>query len=516
MAIEMLRMQNITKVYPNGFVANTDVSFSVDQGEIHALIGENGAGKTTLMKILFGMEDCQTGKIFIQGEESRFSSPLDAIAKGVGMVHQHFMLVPSLTVAENAVMGIEPLKNGIFDFEEAVRMTQAIADKYNFTIDVRAKIKDISVGRKQIVEILKVLIRGGKVLIMDEPTAVLTPQETDELFEQLKMLKEDGHSIIFISHKLEEVMRLCDRVTVLRRGKVVGSGDVSELDEVKLSRMMVGRDVILKIDKPLSEPDNILVEVKNLTHRSREGVLQLDNVTFNLRAGEVLGIAGVEGNGQSELCDVIAGISSYEGGSVSINGQTTMGMTVNQIRETGLAMIPEDRMKTGCSVDLSVKDNIMANRIFSKEFRKGLFLNRKKINTLVDRYIEKFQIACNNRNQLVRYLSGGNIQKVVVARELTSGANVIIANQPTRGIDVNTTEMIRKLLIEMTRENDMGVILVSADLNEILEVSDRLMVMWKGQIVAIFPQADEVDEETLGEYMLGLKRMPVEELEALI
>ena len=493
--MEMLRMDHITKIYPNGFVANKDVTFAVNEGEIHSLVGENGAGKTTLMKILFGMEDKQGGDIFIREQKVKITSPLDAISKGVGMVHQHFMLLNSLTVAENVVLGIEPMKNGLFDFEEAVVMTQKIADKYNFALDARTRVKDLSVGQMQKVEILKALIKGARVLILDEPTAVLTPQETEELFEQLLLLREDGHAIIFISHKLD---------------------DVKDLTEAKISRLMVGRDVVLKMEKEDPKNGKVLVDVKNLVVADQGGRRLIDDMSFSIREGEVVGIAGVEGNGQSELSEVLSGMKSYSQGTVVINGMNIHGKSVREIRENGLAHISEDRMVFGCAGTLSIKENIIADRFRKKEFRNSIFLNEKKINQEVDGYIREFEIACDDRDQPVRMLSGGNIQKVVVAREFTSGANVILANQPTRGIDVGTAEMIRKTLLRKVREENVGALLVSADLNEVLEVSDRLFVMRKGKIVAAFPRANQVSEEELGEYMLGLKVMTNEEMAGVI
>ena len=373
--MEMLRMDHITKIYPNGFVANKDVTFAVNEGEIHSLVGENGAGKTTLMKILFGMEDKQGGDIFIREQKVKITSPLDAISKGVGMVHQHFMLLNSLTVAENVVLGIEPMKNGLFDFEEAVVMTQKIADKYNFALDARTRVKDLSVGQMQKVEILKALIKGARVLILDEPTAVLTPQETEELFEQLLLLREDGHAIIFISHKLEEVMRLCSRVTVLRHGYSQGTYDVKDLTEAKISRLMVGRDVVLKMEKEDPKNGKVLVDVKNLVVADQGGRRLIDDMSFSIREGEVVGIAGVEGNGQSELSEVLSGMKSYSQGTVVINGMNIHGKSVREIRENGLAHISEDRMVFGCAGTLSIKENIIADRFRKKEFRNSIFLN---------------------------------------------------------------------------------------------------------------------------------------------
>ena len=516
MAEEVLRMQGITKIYPNGFMANKDITFGIGANEIHALVGENGAGKTTLMKILFGMEDHQEGSIFINGKEEKIANSLDAIAKGIGMVHQHFMLLPSLTVAENVTLGVEPMKNGLYDFEGAVRATQEIADKYNFKINACMKVRDCSVAQMQKIEILKALIKGAKILILDEPTAVLTPQETDELFEQLFTLRDSGVSVIFISHKLEEVMRICSRVTVLRRGKCMGTFDTEGLDESKISRLMVGRDVVLKIDKEEPKLGNPILEIKDLVRINSYGIHVLDGVSFTLHGGEVIGIAGVEGNGQTELSEVLSGLEEFTSGDVVLNGTSIIGKSVHEIRELGMAYIAEDRMVEGVAGEMSIEMNIMADRFDKPEFRKGMFVDSKKIRKQCEEYIKEFEIACDGPDQPTRMLSGGNIQKVVVAREFTSGANFLLANQPTRGIDVGTAEMIRKTIVKKTREENTGTILISADLNEVIECSDRLLVMRDGRVVAAFPKASEVSEELLGEYMLGLKEMSKEEMEGLL
>jgi simple sugar transport system ATP-binding protein len=516
MAEEMFRMEGITKIYSNGFIANKDISFAVNESEIHALVGENGAGKTTLMRVLFGMEDRQDGSIYIRGEEVKIQDPLDAIAKGIGMVHQHFMLLPSLSVADNVVLGIEPLKNGLFDFEKAVEMTQEIADKYKFKVDARMKVQDLSVGLMQKVEIIKALIKGARVLILDEPTAVLTPQETEELFEQLILLRNSGHAIIFISHKLEEITRLCSRVTILRHGHCQGTFNIEDLDEKKISQLMVGRDVILEIEKTDSERGKAVVEIRDLLRLDPSGNPIIKDFNLTLYEGEITGVAGVEGNGQRELSEMLSGMARYAGGSIAINGVETSGKSIHDIRSLGLAHIPEDRMLYGCAANLSIKENIIADRYRDKEFKRGLFMNRKKINQVADEYIKLFEIACDNRDQQVRMLSGGNIQKVVVAREFTSKSNVLLANQPTRGIDVGTSEMIRKTMVRKCREDNIAVLLISADLNEILEVSDRLLVMREGRVVAVFPRAKRISEETLGEYMLGIKEMTAAEMRGLL
>ncbi len=517
MAEEVLRMQGITKIYPNGFMANKDVTFGIGANEIHALVGENGAGKTTLMKILFGMEDCQQGSIFINGKEERIANPLDAIAKGVGMVHQHFMLLPSLSVAENVTLGVEPMKNGLFDYEAAVKNTQEIADKYNFKVDATAKVSTLSVGQMQKVEILKALIKGAKILILDEPTAVLTPQETEELFEQLFNLRDSGVSVIFISHKLEEVMRICSKVTVLRHGECMGTYDTKDLDETKISRLMVGRDVVLKIEKEDPKPKEAILEIRNLKRFNSFGKAVIDGVTFTVHSGEVVGIAGVEGNGQSELSEVLAGLSDFASGDVILNGKSIKGLSVRQIRDKGMAYIAEDRMVEGVAGDMSIEMNIMADRFSKKNYKKnGMFVDARKIRKETQQLIKDFEISCDGPEQPVRMLSGGNIQKVVVAREFTSGANFILANQPTRGIDVGTAEMIRKTIVRKSREEGTCTVLISADLNEVLECSDRLLVMRKGKVVAAFPKANEVSEDTLGEYMLGIREMTPEQMEGLL
>ena len=514
--MEALKMEHITKIYPNGFVANKDISFTVQQGEIHALVGENGAGKTTLMKVLFGMEQPQEGSIYVNEKKVQIKSPLEAISLGVGMVHQHFMLLPSMTVAQNVTLGMEPKRGVLVDAEKAVAMTQEMSDKYKFGLHARDRVADLSVGMMQKVEILKALIRGAKVLILDEPTAVLTPQETRELFEQLKLLRENGHSLIFISHKLEEVMELCNNVTVLRHGYCNGTHPIEELDAAKISRLMVGRDVVLKIDKEDPKPGRPVLEVNDLVCVNSEGKHAVDHVSFRIREGEVVGIAGVEGNGQSFLSDAISGMIKYDAGSVRLNGQDVGGMKIKDIRQAGMSVIPEDRMTVGCVNDLSVRSNAIADRFDKKENMTGIFLNAGKQKEITGKIIEEFEISCDSQDEAIRFLSGGNIQKVVVAREFTNGANFVIANQPTRGVDVGTAEMIRKYLVRMTREKGIGSLLISADLNEVLEVSDRLFVMRQGKIVAAFPKANVVDVDVLGEYMLGIRTMTAEEMEGLL
>ena len=514
MGTEILRMENITKIYSNGFAANKNVTFSVNAGEIHALAGENGAGKTTLMKILFGRESYQEGRILLRGQEVHIKDSLDAIGMGIGMVHQHFMQMPSLTVAENVILGIEPTKKGgvIFDQKKARQMTMEAAEKYQLHVDPDAKIKDLSVGMRQKVEILKELIRGIEILILDEPTAVLTPQETKELFDQLRFLRDQGYAIIFISHKLGEVMELCSRVTVLRRGRIMGTDLISNLDQSSLARMIVGRDVVTKMERGAQRPKHKVVEVKDLVYQIQEGRPVVNHLNFSIRAGEILGIAGVEGNGQSEVADLLCGMRPISHGNVCVNGTSINGLSVRKIRELGVSAISEDRLKFACAENLSVRDNIMSIYLNSKAFTKGMLLDMKKVNQYVAQCIQDYEIKCDSPDDPVRLLSGGNIQKVVVAREFTCGSNLIIASQPTRGIDVGTSEMIRKTLIRKARQEDVATLLISSDLNEVLEVSDRLLVMYKGQFVAHFTKPSEVSEELLGEYMLGNRHMSEKEM----
>ncbi|BES65747.1 ABC transporter ATP-binding protein [Gottschalkiaceae bacterium SANA] len=511
MGKEVLAMKGITKVYPNGIVANKDISFSIDEGEIHALVGENGAGKSTLMKILFGLEKAQEGKVYLREQEVTFSNPQHAIEHGVGMVHQHFMLVPSLTVAENLVLGVEPKKGLKFDTKKAEQQTADLAKQYSFEVDPTAKVSDISVGTKQKVEILKALFRGAKILILDEPTAVLTPQETKELFKQLKFLKEKGHTIIFISHKLNEVKELCDRLTVMRRGTTIGTYQVSDVSEEDISRLMVGRDVILKVDKKPVAPGKNILNVKNVTYVNEFGKNSLKNVSFNLREGEILGIAGVEGNGQREIVDLVTGLQKIQHGDVEIKGESIKGKSIRDIRDMGTSHVPEDRMVYGVAETESVKANVMSYKYTDSTYTKKVMQKSKEIDELADRLVVDYLIKCNNADQPVKMLSGGNIQKVVVAREFFVEPDFIICDQPTRGIDVGAIEFIRKELVAL-REKGTAVLLNSADLNEVLELSDRLIVMHEGEIAAFFTDASKITEEELGLYMLGLKKQSAEEI----
>lgn len=502
----ILSMKNITKVYSNGFIANKDINLNIKQGEIHALAGENGAGKSTLMKILFGIEKPTDGKIILKGKEIKIDSPITAIKYGIGMVHQHFMLAESLTVVENMIMGIEPIKHGLIDYNKALLMVDNICKKYNFDINPKARVKDLPVGVKQKIEILKALLRGAEILILDEPTAVLTPQETKELFIQLNKLKENGHTIIFISHKLKEIKEICNRITILRNGKFILEEEVQNITEQYISKKMVGRDVVLKVQKDKASPKEVVLSVKNLIVSDKMGNKKLNNVSFDVRKGEILGVAGIEGNGQREIAEAITGLQTNYTGSIKINNTNVKNKNIRQIRQLGASHIPEDRMTYGVASEVSIVENILSDRYFKDKYNKNGLFNKKVINTETDNLIHDYLIKCDDRNQPIYMLSGGNIQKVVVAREFSSYPELIIVNQPTRGIDVGSIEFVRKKIVEL-RDQGVAILLFSADLNEILELSDSLIVMCNGAISAYFNDSSKVTEEELGEYMLGINKM---------
>ena len=512
---EALLMKNIVKVYSNGVLANKDVTLQVNQGEIHALSGENGAGKSTLMKILFGEEQATSGEIYINGEKVDITSPQMAIELGIGMVHQHFMLVPSLSVTENMIMGVEPTKGIFIDEKYARQQVEEIGRKYNLYIDPDKKISDLTVGQKQKVEILKALFRGAKILILDEPTAVLTPQETAELFVELKHLRENGYTIIFISHKLNEVKELCDRITIIRRGVTMGVHNVADVSEEDISRLMVGRDVVLKIDKKPARPGSPLLQVRDVKIADETGAVQVNGVSFSLREGEILGIAGVEGNGQSQLINAITGMGHLSSGSIQLNGKDIGGASVRKIRSLGLGHIPEDRMTSGVASNLSITENVISDKLGWGMFAKFGLLNRKAIRAYGDQMVKEYLILCKNQDVEIGSLSGGNIQKGVVARELSSDPMVVIANQPTRGVDVGASEFIRQQLINM-RDQNKGILLITSDLNEVLGLADSLIVMYEGKIVAYISDVSSMTESELGTYMLGIKKQSAEEIKEAI
>ena len=508
----VVQMKGITKVYPNGIAANQGVDFNVKRGEIHALMGENGAGKSTLMKMLFGLEQPTEGEIYVNGEKVSLTSPTVAMSKGIGMVHQHFMLVPNLTVAENMVLGMEPKHKGMFmDYKKAVEITEEYAKKYNLHVDPNAKVRDIPVGMKQKVEILKALVRGAKILILDEPTAVLTTQETEELFKELIHLKEQGYTMIFISHKLHEIKQITDRLTIMRSGKSMGVYQTADISKEEISRLMVGRDVILTVEKDQAQPTDVVLRVRDLEYTNEWNKKMLNKLSFDVRKGEILGIAGVEGNGQRELVDMLFNLNTPDSGTATVNGQSVIGQPQRKIRDLGVSLIPEDRMTFGMAGTATIEENLMSDRSADKKYNNGPLFNMKKMHEDSDQLIKDYKVLCKSRNQQVGMLSGGNIQKVVVAREFSADPILIIADQPTRGIDVGATEFIRKKLVELSRAG-AAVLLVSADLNEVMELSDSLIIMYNGGIAAYFEDTTSLTDAVMGEYMLGLKQQSDEEV----
>ena len=508
----VVQMKGITKVYPNGIAANQGVDFNVKRGEIHALMGENGAGKSTLMKMLFGLEQPTEGEIYVNGEKVSLTSPTVAISKGIGMVHQHFMLVPNLTVAENMVLGMEPKHKGMFmDYKKAVELTEEYAKKYNLHVDPNAKVRDIPVGMKQKVEILKALVRGAKILILDEPTAVLTTQETEELFKELIHLKEQGYTMIFISHKLHEIKQITDRLTIMRSGKSMGVYQTADISKEEISRLMVGRDVILTVEKDQAQPTDVVLRVRDLEYTNEWNKKMLNKLSFDVRKGEILGIAGVEGNGQRELVDMLFNLNTPDSGTATVNGQSVIGQPQRKIRDLGVSLIPEDRMTFGMAGTATIEENLMSDRSADNKYNNGPLFNMKKMHEDSDQLIKDYKVLCKSRNQQVGMLSGGNIQKVVVAREFSADPILIIADQPTRGIDVGATEFIRKKLVELSRAG-AAVLLVSADLNEVMELSDSLIIMYNGGIAAYFEDTTSLTDAVMGEYMLGLKQQSDEEV----
>ncbi len=502
----ILQVKNITMVYPTGVIANKDVSMDVKHNSIHAIVGENGAGKSTLMNVIFGKIHPQEGEVRYKGEKVSFKNPNYAIKAGIGMVHQHLMLAPDLTVAENMILGIEPRKGKIFlDTVNALEITREASKKYGLDVPVDKKIKDLPIGVRQRVEILKALFRNAELLILDEPTSVLTPQETEVLFETLVKLKESGKTILFISHKLSEVKRLADTVTVMRDTKVITTKDVADLTEEKIAHLMVGRDInSCRIAEP-ENPGKVRLSVNNLSYIDDENVQILKNINFDVRAGEILGIAGVEGNGQSELISIITGLMKPTDGSVSVDGKDIVGLSPRQIRELQVSHIPEDRMENGVAYFASLEENFIVDRYYKSEFSKKGKINWKYIKEYSNDLIKKFNILTQSSKTAAGALSGGNIQKVVVARELSSNPELIIAAQPTRGVDIGSEELIHDLL-KQARDKGKAIFLISADLDEILKLSTRIIVIYDGQITNHFTDVSNISGMDLGPYMLGVKK----------
>ena len=494
--VHAVEMRHITKRFP-GVTANDDITFSVVPGEVHALLGENGAGKTTLMNILYGLYQADSGDIFIKGKKVDIKGPEDAINMGIGMIHQHFMLIPPFTVAENVILGVEPQKNFLLDIEKANKDVLEISKKYGLYVDPRAQIQDLSVGIEQRVEILKALYKGAEVLILDEPTAFLTPQEVEELFAVMKSLKEEGKTIIFITHKLKEPMATCDRITVLQKGKLVGTVEPEKTDIKKLARMMVGREVILEITKPVHSPGEMVMEVDSLEAYNDQGTKALRGITFSLRKGEILGIAGVEGNGQLELVECLCGLRPVTAGRIIIEGNDVTHSSTKDMIVRGVSHIPEDRQKRGLILDFSLAENLILGSHFLPPYATRFRMHYDTINTHAQNLIETFDIRTTGIETQAKYLSGGNQQKVVVAREFSRKPEIIIASQPTRGLDVGAIEYIHTKILEM-REDNKAILLISADLDEVRSLSDRIGVIYEGKI------AGERDPGTTTEEELGL------------
>jgi simple sugar transport system ATP-binding protein len=479
-----LEMRGITKRYP-GVVANDHIDLDVRPGEIHALLGENGAGKTTLMNILYGLARPDEGEILIDGTSVRIASPTDAISRGINMVHQHFMLVPVLTVAENILLGEETMANPVFlDRKEARRRIVDLGSRFGFEIDPDVKVGDLSVGWQQRVEILKALYRNARVLVLDEPTAVLTPQETEEIFAVLRRLAEDGHSIVFISHKLYEVLEIADRITVIRRGKVVGQRQPTETDEEDLAALMVGRDVQLVVDRGESHPAGVRLTVDNLKVRDDRGSEVVRGVDFEIRSGEIFGIAGVAGNGQDELVEAIVGLRKPSEGTVQLDGKDVTNLSTREMTNLGTGYVPADRHRFGLVLAFTVADNLVLTDYYHAPYARGILRNDDAIAERGARAIAEYDIRTPSAELGAGTLSGGNQQKIVVARELDGDLRLLVLDQPTRGLDVGSIEFIHRQAIKK-RDAGTAVLLVSAELDEVLELSDRVAVMYRGQIVAV-------------------------------
>lgn len=492
----VVEMLNIRKEF-GGFVANDDITLQVKKGEIHALLGENGAGKSTLMNVLFGLYQPEGGKIKVRGEEVKVTNPNIANDLGIGMVHQHFMLVKPFTVTENIILGKEVTKKGVIDLKKAAQDIKELSERYGLDVDPNAKIADISVGMEQRVEILKTLYRGAEILIFDEPTAVLTPQEIIELIQIMKNLVKEGKTIIIITHKLKEIMEVCDRCTVIRRGQGIGTVDVEGSSEQELANLMVGREVSFETEKIESNPKHDILKVEGLTVKDSRGVTAVDGLDLTVRAGEIVGIAGVDGNGQLELVEAITGLHKIHSGKVTINGKETQKLKPRQITEAGVGHIPADRHKHGLVLDFNMKENMVLQTYYKQPYSKMGFLNLKEIEKKAEELIEEFDVRCASSSVEARSLSGGNQQKAIIAREIDRNPELLIAAQPTRGLDVGAIEYIHQRLIQH-RDEGKAVLLVSFELEEILNVSDRIAVIFEGKIV------DIVDPKTTNDIELGL------------
>ena len=500
----VVEMLNIRKEFP-GIVANDNITLQLKEGEIHALLGENGAGKSTLMGMLFGMYKPDRGCIKVRGKEVKISNPNVANDLGIGMVHQHFKLVDNFTVTENIILGCEPRKGLTVDIKRAAKKIEDLSKQYGLNVDPYAKIEDISVGMQQRVEILKMLYRNANVLIFDEPTAVLTPSEIDELISIMKNMTKEGKSIILITHKLREIKEAANRCTVIRRGKYIGTVDVKDTTEADMAKMMVGREVSFKVEKTEAKPKDVVVKIENLSVNNNKKVLGLKNFSLDIRAGEIVGIAGVEGNGQTELVEALTGMRNIESGSIVFKGKNIVKESIRERIDDGMAHIPEDRHKRGLILDYTMEDNMVLKAYRNQPFSKTGLINRAKISEYAKKIIETFDVRSGEGGKsIARSLSGGNQQKGVIGREIESDPDFLIAVQPTRGLDVGSIEYIHKRLVEQ-RDLGKAVLLVSLELDEVLNVSDRIAVVNNGELIGIV-NANETNENEVGLMMAGVKK----------
>ena len=497
-----LELKGITKRFGT-LVANDAIDLVVESGQIHSLLGENGAGKSTLMNVLYGLYKADEGQILLDGKPAEFAGPGDAMAAGIGMVHQHFMLIPVFTVAENVALGHEPTKRGgVLDLDAARALVRKISDRFGFDVDPDAIVEDLPVGVQQRVEIIKSLARDAKVLVLDEPTAVLTPQETDELMEIMRGLAKSGTSIVFITHKLREVKAVADKITVIRQGRVVGEAKPTT-ETAELASMMVGRDVGLTVDKKIAEPGKVVLNVSDLSVLDDRDQRAVDHVSFEVRAGEILAIAGVQGNGQTELAEAILGLRAIHSneGDISISGSSVRGKSVRSILEKGVGYVPEDRQKNGLISEFSIAENLMLNGSFTKPYAKGLGIAFATRARLAEERVKEFDVRTTSALTPAGKLSGGNQQKVVLARELSREVDLLIVSQPTRGVDVGSIEFIHERLVE-ERNAGKAVLLISTELDEVLALADRIAVMYRGRIVGIVD--NKTDRAKLGQMMAGV------------
>jgi general nucleoside transport system ATP-binding protein len=495
----LLELLGITKRFP-GIMANDHVDFELDKGEVHALLGENGAGKSTLMNILYGLYHPDEGEIRLNGKRIRIDSPRDAIGRGIGMVHQHFMLIPVMTVAENIVLATEPTKGPFLDLASAEKRVRELSRQYGLTVRPEAKVASISVGMQQRAEILKALYRGAEILILDEPTAVLTPQEASELFAIIRSLQEDGKSIIFISHKLNEVLEIADRVTVLRQGKKIDTVPREGATREGLARLMVGREVVLSVEKPPAEPGETLLEVKDLIVADERGLEAVRGVSLAVKAGEIVGIAGVDGNGQSELIDALTGLRNPVAGTITAAGKRLTSANARTYLDAGVGHIPEDRQVRGLVLDFTLAENLALHDYAKEPNSRWGWLYPRRLIERAARLLKEFDVRGGRPQTLAAALSGGNQQKVVIAREVSRDPRILVAAQPTRGLDVGAIEFVHRRLVK-ERDEGRGILLVSFELEEILSLSDRILVVYEGRIVGEYEPG--VSEEELGIAMTG-------------